>query len=48
MRLKVIKINDLGKSHEEPVIANNANEAEISIDSLNPNSKRIDTKLVYK
>jgi len=48
MRFKVSMINDLGKFHEETVIANNANEAEMSIHSLNPNSKIIDTKWVYK
>ncbi len=48
MRFKVSMINQLGKFHEETIIANNSNEAKMTIQSFNPNSKIIDTKWVYK
>ena len=48
MRFKVTMVNDLGKFHEETIIANNLNEAKINVMSLNPRSNLVDAKWVYK
>ena len=48
MRFKVSLISQLGKSYEETVISNNENEAKSSVLKLNPMSKVIDAKWVYK
>ena len=48
MRFKVSMINDLGNCHEETVIANNKKEAKFNVQTLNPGSKVLDAKWVYK
>ena len=48
MRFKVSMINDLGKRHEETVIANNEEEAKKNVLGFNPNSRVLETKWVYK
>tara|TARA_B100000579_G_scaffold24525_1_gene17267 strand:- start:195 stop:341 length:147 start_codon:yes stop_codon:yes gene_type:complete len=48
MRFKVYMTNDLGNSHEETIIANNEKEAKCNAQTLNPNSKVLEVKWVYK
>ena len=48
MRFKVSMINDLGNCHEETIIANNEKEAKRNIQTLNPKSKVLEAKWVYK
>ena len=48
MRFKVTMVNDLGKSYEETIIANNENEAKANVQTLNPKSKIVMAEWVYK
>mgnify|MGYP004375825983 CR=1 FL=1 len=41
-------INELGKRHEETVIANNEREAQRNVEIFNPNSTVLEAKWVYK
>ena len=41
-------INSLGGWHEETVIANNQKEAKQNVQTLNPTSKVLEAKWVYK
>ena len=40
--------NDLGILHEETLIANNEKEAKWNVQLINPKSKVLDAKWVYK
>lgn len=48
MRFKVSMIDDFGKLYEETIIADNKNDAIINVHSLNPKSKILAAKWVYK
>ena len=48
MRFKVFMINHLGKYHDETVIANNEKDAKNHVQIINPNSKVLRSKWVYK
>ncbi|WP_187152568.1 hypothetical protein [Prochlorococcus marinus] len=48
MRFKVSLIDPVGKLFEETIIANNENEAKAHVQTINPNSKVVDAKWVYK
>ncbi len=48
MRFKVSMIDDLGKCHEETVIADNEKEAKTNVKTFNPKSKVLEAKWVYK
>ena len=48
MRFKVYMINDLGNCHEETVISNNKKDAKRNAQKINPKSKVLEAKWVYK
>ncbi len=48
MRFKVYMINDLGHCHNETVIANNEREVKRNVQQINPRSKVLEAKWVYK
>ena len=48
MRFKVSMINDQGDHHEETVIANNDEEANMKVLGFNPHSSVLKAKWVYK
>ncbi len=48
MRFKVSMLNEQGNRHEETVIANNEEEAKRNVLGINPNSKVLQAKWVYK
>ena len=48
MRFKASMINTLGNCYEETVIANNEQGAKRNGQALNPNSKVLEVKWVYK
>ena len=48
IRFKVSMINELGNFHDQAVILNNEKEAKSNLQILNPQSKVLESKWVYK